>query len=448
MVVGARRRPGRRATASAVGAVAAVAFLLAARPARADDAPPSEDRVRRLEEALERQARETDRLRHDFEAYRSANPAGRPSQDQIGAAMESYVAASGPAGFAVEPAGPSHGLRWGGYMSLEFHDATNEPSDFDLHRLVFAAEGSISDGIDFRAEVEFEGGGISDEFQGEVVVEQAEVVFHVCEWINPKVGWLLVPFGGYNGRHDDPINDFTSRPFTATYLVPTGFGQPGIGVEGARPFGAGHVLSYDVALTNGFRDAFTADEGTGEARQNEDENHGKQVWARVAARWNTCVLDTLETGLSGTYGLYDTRDRNEITGWAVDWLLRKGPFELKGEYVSYHYDRDATDPADAIEGQSGLWVEAGWHFFPCAWRGCTAAYLTDTSLFTLCGRYQTMDLDDHVRGATFEDDLRAWSVGLDYRVTERTVFRVDHTWFDSIHDGDRREWTASLSTYF
>lgn len=424
------------------------AWVPLARDARADGPAPSEDRVKRLEEALERQAKETERLRQEFDAYRSANPAFRLTQDQIGAAVDSYLAASGAQGFAVDPVAASRGLRWGGYMSLEFHDASDEPSDFDLHRLVFSAEGSITDRIDFRAEVEFEGGGISDEFQGEVVVEQAEVIFRVCDWINPKFGWLLVPFGGYNGRHDDPINDFTDRPFTAKYLVPTGFGQPGIGVEGARPFGAGHVFSYDVALTNGFKDAFTADEGVGEARQNEDVNDGKQVWARLAAKWHTCFLDTLETGVSGTYGIYDEQDKNSITGWGLDFLLRKGAFELKGEYIGYHVERDSADPVGAIEGQSGLWVEAGWHFFPCAWRGCTQAYLTDTSLLTLCARYQWMDLDDHATGSTFEDDLQSWSVGLNYRVTERTVFRIDHTWYDSVHDGERTVWAASLSTYF
>src|SRR5678816_3167813 len=104
-----------------------------------------------------------------------------------------------------------------------------------------------------RDRIEFEHGGVSDEIEGEVVVESAEVVFRMCDSINPKFGWLLVPFGLYNSRHDDPINDFTDRPFTGTFLVPTGFGQPGIGVEGARPFGAGHVFSYDLAFTNGYR---------------------------------------------------------------------------------------------------------------------------------------------------------------------------------------------------
>ena len=45
------------------------------------------------------------------------------------------------------------------------------------------------------------------------------------------------------------------------------------------------VFSYDIAFTNGYRDAFTADEGVREARHAEDENDGKQVWGRAVAHW-------------------------------------------------------------------------------------------------------------------------------------------------------------------
>jgi hypothetical protein len=432
----------------AVGALALAGFAWAA-PAHADESA-SDDRLRRLEEALRRQSEETERLRRDFDAYRAANPSGRtPSPDEVGAAVDAYLASTGAVDASVVATHGAGGIRWGGYLNLEFHAPSEGHSEFDLHRLILAADGPITDRIDFSCEIEFEHGGVSDEIDGEIVVEKAEVVFHACEDFEPKAGWLLIPFGRFNLYHDDPINDFTVRPFTARFLVPTGFGQPGIGVQGAKPFGAGHVLSYDVALTNGYRDAFTADEGVREARQGGDENEGKQLWGRVAVTWcATSFLDVLETELSGTWARYDAEGRNDLTGWAVDVLVRKGPFEAKGEYVAYDYERDDQDPADAIEGQSGAWVEAAWHFFPTFWCGCRSAFLTDTSLFTLAARWQWMDLDDHVTGATFEDDLAAWSLGLNWRVTERTVFRVDHTWFDAEGGDDETEWTASFSTYF
>jgi hypothetical protein len=402
--------------------------------------------MRRLEEALARQAEELGSLRKEVQRYR-AESAPRLTQDEIQGALDTYLAASTP---EVRPAlaSAARGLRWGGYVSLEYLDDTSGHNQFDLHRLILSAETAIADRIDFAMEIEIEHGGISDELHGEIVLEKAEVAFAVSDALNPKLGWLLVPFARFNQVHDDPINDFTIRPFTARFLVPTGFGQPGIGVFGAAPFGRGHVLSYDVALTNGFRDAFTPDEGVRAARQERDNNSGKQVWARAVAAWDThCVLDRLETGLSGTYGIYDDRDRNEITGWAVDFLLRKGPLEVKGEYIAYDYERDSADPPDAIEHQDGFWLEAAWHFFPGFLCGGCPPFIEDTSLFTLAVRWQRMDLDDHVRGATFEDDLEALSIGLNYRITERSVFRIDHTWFDAEEDDDERQWAASFSTY-
>jgi outer membrane receptor protein involved in Fe transport len=440
-------------------AVACGALIFAPR-ARADgeSADATDARIRRLEEALKAQAAETDRLRSDFNAYRRQNPSViAPSQDEIASAVSTYLSNSGASRadrseIVERPLGGDsigHGVRWGGYFHWLYKADSKDPTEFSLLRLVLAADAEITDKIDFSSEIEFENGGISDENAGEVVIEKAEVAFHCCDAFTPKLGWLLVPFGRYNRYHDDPMNDFSERPFTADKLVPTGFGQPGIGVEGAMPFGGGHVFSYDVALTNGYKDAFTADEGVRDARHEGDENDGKQVWGRAAVRWDArCALDALETGISGTYGIYDLADRNAITGFAADFLLRKGPFEMRCEYVAYHYDRNAFDPAGSIEGQNALWLEAAWHFMPTSLLCTRNCVTTETSLFTLAVRYEQQDLDDHVRGATFEDDLRAWSVGLNYRVTERTVFRVDHTWFDAETEPDTTRWAMSFSTYF
>jgi hypothetical protein len=416
--------------------------------ARADGPPDAEERIRRLEEALRAQAEATDRLAREFDAYRRENPsAARSTEQEIGRSIDAYLASLPSTSLPV--AGPARpGVEWGGYLTLEYLDESAQNSRFDLHRLVLDASASIADRIDFRAEIEIEHGGVSDEIDGEIVVERAEVRFHVCDALVPKVGWLLVPFGRYNLQHDDPMNDFTLRPFTARYLVPTGFGQPGAGAEGSVPVGR-HVLSYDVALTNGYKDDFTATAGVRDARQARDQNDGKQVWGRVAVAWDAGrALDAIETGVSGTWGIYDDEDDDAISGLGLDFLVRMGPFEAKGEYVVYDIGRGAGDPPGAVRGQAGLWLEAAWHFFPSFWRCARNALVTDTSLFTVAARYQWMDLDDSQDGASWEDDIEALSIGLNYRITERSVFRIDHTWYDAEGGDDRTQWAASFSTYF
>ena len=437
-----------------VGAVAAAALLSLAGmspPVHAGEVGDDE-RLRRLEELVRRQAGDLERLRGEVASERASRTPGNLTSDEIDRAVGGYLAATGARDLQVLPPAPSAGgVRLGGYLHAVYLAPSHESSHFDLHRLILAGDAQISTGIDFSFEIEFEHGGISDEVPGEIVIEKAEVAFRLHDAFTPLVGAILVPFGRYNLHHDDPMNDFTERPFTARFLMPTGFGQPGIGLEGAAPFGAGHVFAYKAALTNGFRDDFTADDGVREARQpwDEDENEGKQVWARASATWATCFLDTLETGVSGTWAKYDVEGRNDLLGWGFDLLARKGPLELSGEILGYSYERDAADPVGSITGQWGAYAQLAWHFFPGFWRCARPnALLTDTSLFTLAVRGQHMDLDDRTDGATFEDDLTAWGVGLNYRVTERTVFRVDHTWFLPESGDERTLFAASFSTYF
>jgi len=417
-----------------------------------DGVGDGEARIRRLEELVARQAADMERLQAEVASERASRAPARLTTDEIEHAVGAYLAGAGAGGLPVLPSSrASGGVHLGGYLHAVYLSPSDEASHFDLHRLILAGDTEIGPNVDFSFEIEFEHGGISDEVPGEIVIEKAEIAFRVSDAFNPLFGAILIPFGRSNLYHDDPINDFTVRPFTARFFVPTGFGQPGIGLEGAAPVGSGHVFSYKAALTNGYRDDFTAEKGVREARQawDGDENDGKQVWARASVVWATCFLDTLETGVSGTWAKYDAEGRNDLFGYGFDLLARKGPLELTGEILSYAYERDAADPVGSITGQWGAYAQLAYHFFPGFWR-CTKpnAFLTDTSLFTLAVRFEHMDLDDRVDGATFEDDLTAWGVGLNYRVTERTVFRVDHTWYLPKSGDEQTLFAASFSTYF
>jgi hypothetical protein len=461
----------------------AIGLCAAAGSARAEE---TDDRVRRLEEQLRRQTEALERLRVELDAMkreRSAAATDPPVPAAATSAGGSVVVATAPPVPHASPTGPMvpapsggacclppppcgpcgsvlvgdsggfpHGVEWGGYLSLEYVQRSDRNSFIDLHRLILAADAHITRDIEIAMEIEFEHGPhVSDEEEGEIVVEFVDVRWRVADAFVPKAGALLIPFGRYNLYHDDPINDFTLRPFTARFLVPTGFGQPGIGAEGVFGLGGGTTLSYDVALTSGYEDDFTASNGVRGARQawDGDNNEDKQVWGRVALNVCTPWLDFLEVGASGTWAKYDDEGEDDLLGWGVDVLIQKGPFEVKGEYIAYDYERaGADDVPGAIEGQDGLWLEAAVHFMPGFLSCCRNAFVTDTSHFTLAARYMTMDLDDRVRGAAFNDDLEAWAVGLNYRITERTVLRVDHTWYEPLRGESVREFTASLATYF
>ncbi len=443
----------RRPLSSALAGSALLAAVVALAPAALAEEAGGDDRLGRLEDLVRRQSEDMDRLRGEFDAYKRANPEGaRFTDDEIRTRVDAYLAASAGATVDVaSDAGGGLGIRWGGYAQMIFAAPSDENSHFDLYRLVLKGDAAVTECIALEFEIEFEHGGVSDEVPGEIVIEQAEFSFHLSDAFTPLVGGILIPFGRYNLHHDDPLNDLSVRPFTARYLMPTGYCQPGIGAEGAAPFGCGHTVQYKVALTNGYKDGFDAEKGVRDARPpwDADTNEAKQVTGRVAATWSVPGLSYLETGLSGIWTRFDAHDRNDLTGFGADLLVRRGAFELSAEYLRQDYERrNADDPPDAVRGQSAWYVQGAYHFFPGWFCGANGCLKTDTSLFTLVARYEEQDLDDRVRGASFLDDLRALTVGLNYRLTERTVFRVDYAWFFAATEGDETQLTISFSTFF
>ena len=459
-----------RKTAAIAALITVQALIPGARSARAEEVDA--DRLQRLERVLALQAAELERLHVRLEELEAPRPAptgsppppaptrppvaGPERSDPAPVDMLEFDRTANRLQRKMEEAhidpfaqvGPS--VRLGGYLTLEYIAPSDRSSWFDLHRFVLQADAVITEGVDMVTEIEYEHGGIGGGAEGDVEIEYLEVAFRPHDAFQLKVGAILIPFGRYNLYHDDPFNDFTQRPWIARYFVPTGFGQPGVGVEGALPVGCDGVLTYDVAVTGGFGEGFSSSSGVRPTRQRwqTDNNENKQVWGRLAYDPGRSFLDRLEVGVSGTYGTWDERDDRSIFGWGLDLLARKGPFELQGEYVHYDIGQDPTAPASEPRAMSGLWLQGGFHFFPSFLCGCGAPFVTDTSHFTLAIRYQSMDLNDRIRGASFNDDARSWGVALNYRITEQTVFRIDQSWITAVNEPDKQEFTASFSTWF
>lgn len=494
-------------TQSRIGWAGLLLCLLAAllpRPAEADeagateDAPSAEERIARLEALVRAQASQLQRLEAALNKAQSApaasaegasssgptvaplpparagltSPAtrlpapaapaatapgvssvhGGPALQHMARAPEQLVGATPPPATVVSA---DRGLKlseiqWSGYLTALYRQNSAENSYFNINRFVLGLDAQITDCIDLTAEIEYEHGGIGGGRDGEIELEHLDITWRLHDAFSPKIGALLIPFARYNKYHDDPFNDFTVRPVTARFFVPTGWGQPGVGAEGVFQVGPRARLGYDVVISRGFDDNFTPNGGTTTARASWklDNNEGKQIWGRLHFAQDACLVDYFEAGLSGTWGTYDDADENNLYGFALDLLVREGPFELQGEYIQYTYERDAADPVDAIEGSWGLWVQLAYHFMPCAWQKCRTCLATGTSHFTLAVRYEEMDLDDNRRGAALNDDQRRIGVALNYRLTERTVFRIDYTLIDPEIEDDREEFTFSFSSYF
>jgi hypothetical protein len=364
-------------------------------------------------------------------------------------------------GEEVEPRLPSYRspqqfggrVRFGGYLSLEFRDDDQDVSRFDLHRLVLRINADIADNINFDSEIEIEGGGADVGFLtgNEILVEYAEIRYGlVGDALTFKVGALLVPWGRFNRYHDDPYQDLTDRPLVSRYLGAVAFDQPGVGFEGSIDIGdSDWWIDYDTALTQGFGESFTTSSGARSARQSfrEDNNQNKQLWARVVVNVPLVILDVLEIGGSGTYGKWDSANNNADYGYGVEIFLKRGPFELVGEYMNLRIEQDAGAPITDPQRMDGWYVEAAYHFFPSSWRGAHPL-LTDESTFTFILRFEEIDLNHATTGTTFRDDLQRITIGFNFRPVERNVFKISYAFVDSKESGSGYEFVISWATYF
>ncbi len=118
-------------------------------------------------------------------------------------------------------------------------------SKVDLERFVLSPRFLISDNIKIVAEIEFEHGGTGstmeydtlDEFGefepeiekgGEVVVEEAYVDISYNEWMNFKVGHMVIPVGLNSQRHLPTLYLSSHRNISETTILPNTWHESGV----------------------------------------------------------------------------------------------------------------------------------------------------------------------------------------------------------------------------
>ena len=432
-----------------------LALGTSAHPARADE---RDEKIEALERQLGEMRADQERMRDEIRALR----AGAPSGAELEAAIAAVVQDMGDGAYAtpsgVRRAGPA--LEIGGYFSTRYVSSQlpGKRGSFVDMRLVPQIHATISPGIAFDSEIEVEHAGVGGPADGEILVEYAELSFELDPAFVLKAGTLLVPFGHFNLNHDDPMNELSERPRVARFVVPSAFGLPGVGAEGVLDFDSG-VLSYDVAVTNGFRDAFSNDSGARPTRGlfEDDENHDKTVFGRVAFAPTESPFDAFSIGVSGVTGRLgaDGGGEHDLTGWGVDTQAKLGPWEFVGEYDALDIDRAAgTAPAvgpggvlGPVRGLSGYYGQLLYRIPVAGW-----PFAGDNASVGLVVRRDHVDLNDRVRGAAPQDDERAWSFGINYRPTAKTVvkleYRIAESGFDG-PDGRKRDFFAlEFATYF
>lgn len=338
----------------------------------------------------------------------------------------------------------------GGYMDMEYIDDEDSNARFRQHRLIPFIYADVSDRVKFATEIEFEDGGPdNNQGDGEVKVEFATIDYLINEKINFRTGILLSPLGKFNLVHDSPLRDLINRPLVDTFIIPTTLSEAGAGFYGTFYPTEMSKLDYEFYLVNGFAGItsagvanITTARGVRGARgsQRSDINDNPAFVGRLAfSPWIG-----LETGFSAHVGDYDATGEQWLAIYALDLTYQKGPFELLFEGAFGDLERNDFAKSLGLPDQMwGYYVQGNYHFLPQFLKDRLPNFFTEESTFTLSVRWDQMDI-----GGSSTDRL---TVGLNFRPTEDTVFKLAHEWnFEDrrLNNTPNNEIQASVATYF
>jgi hypothetical protein len=338
---------------------------------------------------------------------------------------------------------------FGGYADAHARyqrvDGASDDSGFLLKRFNLFTAAQVSDFVRFGAELEFEDGG------EEIKLEFATVDLTIHTAFAFRMGMLLTPLGRFNLAHDSPRNEFTDRPLVSTEILGVALSEPGLGALGTFPLSGGGRITYEAYAVNGFNDGVitASPDGTRipRGRGNFEDNNGSPAGvARVA--WSPGR--GYELGLSGHHGRYNVYepegvridDPRDLTIWVVDLEVQPWGFRAAGEAALATLDVP-PDLADSFaSSQRGVYLEVLRDF------GFGWISTMPRSFFTAGVRVDAVDFDTDLDG----DAVRQVTVGLNFRPTRDTLFKLDYVRgrsFDGFNNaGDHAAVLFSVATYF
>jgi hypothetical protein len=311
----------------------------------------------------------------------------------------------------------------GGYAEaharFERVEGATEEAGFEAKRFNLFTSSTVSDFVRFGAELEFEEEG------EEVKLEFATIDLIIHRSLSLRAGMILSPLGSFNLAHDSPRNEFTDRPLVATDLLGVALSEPGLGALGSIPLRGTARLTYEMYLVNGFHDGLINDspEGTRipSGRGNvADQNRSPSFVGRLAfsPRLNW------DFGFSAHHGPWNVfeeeglqiAEREHLTIWVVDFSGSARGFRFRGEAVTASIDLPVGLQGAYQDSQAGFFVE-GLRDFGHGWISTMPI-----SHFSAGARVDAVDFDSDRNG----DSVRQVTVGINFRPTEDTAFKLDY----------------------
>ena len=382
----------------------------------------------------------------------------------------------------------------GGYIDFSLTRCSGGSRDcrsrleFDQERFVPFFYSQVTDRLSVAAELEVEHGGPQgNKSDGDIKMEFATMDYRFNDALNLRGGIILMPMGRFNLIHDSPLNDLPLRPMVSRLILPSTFAESGLGFYGTFYPTQLSKIDYELYVVNGFQGDngdFSVEEGSGlrSARGSfqKDNNENKAIVSRVSF---SPVLG-VEVAGSVHHGKWDKNDQHDLTLWAIDGNLQRGPIDIQGEAAwasaegSGTYTRDAgttfftQDTTGATrrqhvaqydssyvvpENMFGYYVQLNYHFMPEALTKAFPGYFGRDSTFTGIVRWGQVDINtDDDSNPNRIDRL---TLGINFRPLEDSVIKLAYTWnrhgkfYDPEEDkifpaSDRNGFQFNMSTYF
>lgn len=344
----------------------------------------------------------------------------------------------------------------GGYFDTEYIFPADGQAFFDQHHVILQVSSLMNERLFFNTEVEFEHGALlnTGTNDGEIRVEQAYLDYKIEDWLVLRSGALLIPVGRLNVLHDSDFRDTTARPLFSQTIVPTTWTETGLGFYGTVYPNDMWELNYEAYLVQGLKDGLADGPGLSGARGSlsADNNNNKGFTARVGLS----PFIGLDFGLSTYLSAYNDAGDKNLGLFVGDFTWTWGPFELLGEggfaafdpttaqAVTVGTDADdvlvggSTDETDETDAESdtasaqpllgpmwGYYLEAHYHLFPEFLRHSFLSNGFEEPVITLFARISQVDTD--LSQLNLNDRTRL-TLGLNYRPTTNTAFKLEYQW--------------------
>ena len=317
-----------------------------------------------------------------------------------------------------------------GYMDFHYNKPEFEDGRLDFHRFVLLVTHRFSDRIRFVGELEVEHAFVEGlEEGGELELEQAYVDFMFSRAFNVRAGQMLMPVGIINERHEPPTFYGVERPFVDTFIIPTTWFEPGVGVHGELGRGWRYRL-FTAATLNAAR--LSAGEGLREARQKgANANAGRLA---LTGRLEYVGVRGLTVGASfwtGDSG-FEFRPRFDVPVrlFDVDARYARGRLDLRGEFAHASLD-SVAELNDTVFRQTGvnpnLASAMRGHYVEAGYRAISGRRFGDVGVFA---RHETFDTQFRMPAGYVpleQFNRKAFVFGATYWPDPDIAIKVDYT---------------------